>query len=45
METQGGAVMWKDVLKAMMDALRVATWQVAPRENDKRHPNGDAARR
>ncbi len=37
--------MWKDVLKAMMDALLVATWQVVPRDNSKRHPDDDIRRR
>lgn len=27
--------MWKDVLKAMLDALRVATWQIAPQRDGK----------
>lgn len=27
--------MWKDVLKVMLDALRVATWQTAPQRDGK----------
>ncbi len=36
--------MWKDVLKAMLDALRVATWQIAP-QRDGKLPDIDEKRR
>ncbi len=37
--------MWKDVLKVMLDALRVATWQTAPWRDGKMSDIGETRRR